>query len=178
MAVIYSRSFFFTSYSEGESLSIQKEVLIMEQLLETLAVELGQLGGYQIGVDFRLTCGENGLYVQILKRDGVDDRSVLKVINRYSKYKPNVNLITSELVAFMLYGEFELGAHIRSVGLERKGDVYLANSQLIYNDETIKIVDKIIDREPNAKYELSQVIGDKVLINVSNVDVSEAFKNI
>ena len=78
----------------------------------------------------------------------------------------------------MLYGEFELGTHIRSVGLERKGDVYLANSQLIYNNETVKVVDKIIDREPNAKYELSQVISDKVLINVSNVDVSEAFKNI
>lgn len=150
----------------------------MEQLLETLAVELAQLGEYQKGFDFRLTCGENGLYVQILKRDGVDDRSILKVINRYSKYKPNVNLITDELVAFMLYGEFELGTQVRSVGLERKGDVYLANSQLIYNDETIKIVDKIIDREPNAKYELSHVIGDKVLINVSNVDVSAAFTNV
>lgn len=150
----------------------------MEQLLETLAVELSQLGEYQKGADFRLTCGENGLYVQILKRDGVDDRSILKVINRYSKYKPNVNLITNELVAFMLYGEFELGTHVRSVGLERKGDLYLANSQIIYNDETIKVVDKIIDREPNAKYELSQVIGDKLLINVSNVDVSAAFANV
>lgn len=150
----------------------------MEQLLETLAVELSQLGEYQKGVDFRLTCGKDGLYVQVLKGNSVDDRAILKVVNRYSKYKPNVNLITNELVAFMLYGEFELGTHVRSVGLERKGDIYLANSQLIYNDETIKIVDKIIDREPNAKYELSQVIGDKVLINISNVDVSEAFKNI
>ena len=78
----------------------------------------------------------------------------------------------------MLYGEFELGEYIRDVGLERKGDVYLASTTLVYNNETIKVVDKIINREPTAKFELSQVVGDEVLIEISEVDVSEAFKQV
>lgn len=150
----------------------------MEQLLEELAVELGKLGQYQKGIDFGIACSKSGVYVNALKTNDVDDRAILKVLSRYSKYEPKINVIANEFISFTLYGELDLGAHIRGVKLERKGDVYLAETAMVYNEETIALVDKIIDREPNAVYELSQVTGDTVLINVRKVDVSEAFKNI
>lgn len=178
--MIYSRSFFLShdivkakAYQRKE-----KDVFSMEQLLETLATELSSLGDMQKGVDFELTCGRSRAYVIVYKKDDTDDRAVLKVINRYSAFKPNISLVTTATIAFMLYGEFELGEYVRDVGLERKGDIYLASTTLVYNNETIKVVDEIINREPTAKFELSQVVGDEVLIEISEVDVTEAFKQV
>ena len=77
---------------------------------------------------------------------------------------------------FRLTGELDLGEHIRGVDISKDGDVYKTGAEVFYNAETIALVNKIIEREPNARYKLSRVPGDTILIKISEVDVSDMMK--
>lgn len=148
----------------------------METLLESLAVELGKLGVKGANVDFKITCGKTGVLVVVYKKPDMDDRLVLGILNTYLAYKPDIVSINNETIVFRLTGDLELGEHIRSVDVDKEGDVYKTGAQILYNAETIALVNKIIEREPNARYTLSRVPGDSVLINISGVDVSDMMK--
>lgn len=148
----------------------------METLLESLAVELGKLGVKGANVDFKITCSKTGVLVVVYKKPDMDDRLVLGILNTYLAYKPAVVTVNNETIVFRLTGELELGEHIRSVDVDKEGDVYKTGAQILYNAETIALVNKIIEREPNARYTLSRVPGDSVLINISGVDVSDMMK--
>lgn len=149
----------------------------MEQFLESLAVELAKLG-VKGSLDYRIGCDKSGIYVDVYKVNDVDDRDVITVMSHYSTFNPNVISISKELICFKLDTDLDLGEHVRSVGLNKKGDSYIAYIALEFNNATLDVANKIIAREPNATYELSHVIGDKVLINIRGVDVSAAFKDI
>ena len=148
----------------------------METLLESLAVELGKLGVKGANVDFKITCGKTGVLVVVYKKPDMDDRLVLGILNTYLAYKPDIVSINDETIVFRLTGELDLGEHIRSVDVNKEGDVYKTGAQVLYNAETIALVNKIIEREPNARYTLSRVPGDSVLINIIGVDVSYMMK--
>lgn len=148
----------------------------METLLESLAVELGKLGVKGSNVDFKITCGKTGVLVVVYKKPDMDDRLVLGILNTYLVYKPEIVSVNNETIVFRLTGELDLGEHIRSVDVDKEGDVYKTGAQILYNAETIALVNKVIEREPNARYTLSRVPGDSVLINISGVDVSDMMK--
>lgn len=148
----------------------------METLLESLAVELGKLGVKGANVDFKITCGKTGVLIVVYKKPETDDRLVLSIMNTYLAYKPEVVSINNETIVFRLTGELDLGEHIRSVDVSKDSDVYKTGAQVLYNEETIPLVNKIIEKEPNARYKLSRVPGDSVLINISEVDVSAMMK--
>lgn len=148
----------------------------METLLESLAVELGKLGVKGVNVDFKITCGKTGVLVVVYKKPDMDDRLVLGILNTYLVYKPEIVSVNNETIVFRLTGELDLGEHIRSVDVDKEGDVYKTGAQILYNAETIALVNKVIEREPNARYTLSRVPGDSVLINISGVDVSDMMK--
>ena len=150
----------------------------MEQMLETLAVELSKLGVKGSELDYRLGCDKSGVYVDVYKKEGVDDRDIIKVVSYYSKFEPDVLVISKDMIAFKLSAALDLGSHVRSVGMYKKGESYMAYTALEFNNETLEVTNKIISREANATYELSKVIGDKTLITITGVDVSSAFKNI
>ena len=150
----------------------------MEKFLESLAVELATLGVKDSKAKFRLGCDKSGIYVDVYKINGRDDRDVIKVMSHYTIFNPTVLVVTEDLVSFKLTTDLDLGLHVRSVGLTKTGDSYIAYTALELNNETLDITNKIIAREINASYELSHVIGDKVLINIRGVDVSYAFKDI
>lgn len=148
----------------------------METLLESLATELGKLNVKGVNVDFKITCGKTGVLVVVYKKPDMDDRLVLGILNTYLVYKPEIVSVNNETIVFRLTGELDLGEHIRSVDVNKEGDVYKTGAQVLYNAETIALVNKIIEREPNARYTLSRVPGDSVLINISGVDVSDMMK--
>lgn len=148
----------------------------METLLESLAVELGKLGVEGANVDFKITCGKTGVLIVVYKRPDMDDRLVLNILNTYLAYKPEVVTVNNETIMFRLTGELDLGEHIMSVDINKEGDVYKTGAQILYNEESIPLVNKIIQKEPNARYTLSRVPGDSVLINISGVDVSAMMK--
>lgn len=148
----------------------------METLLEGLAVEFDKLGVKGANVDFKITCGKTGVLIVVYKKHDMDDRLVLSILNTYLAYKPEIVSISSETIVFRLTGEIELGEHIRSVDLSKNGDVYKTGAEVLYNEESIPLVNKIIEKEPNARYTLSRVPGDSLIINISEVDVSDTMK--
>lgn len=148
----------------------------METLLESLAVELGKLGVKGVNLDFKITCNKTGVLVVVYKKPDMDDRLILSILNTYLAYKPEVVTVNNETIVFRLTGELDLGEHIRSVDVSKEGDVYKTGAQVLYNEESIPLVNKIIQKEPNARYTLSRVPGDSVLINISGVDVSDMMK--
>ena len=148
----------------------------METLLESLAVELGKLGVKGANVDFKITCGKTGVLVMVYMRPDMDDRLILSIMNTYLAYKPEVVSVNNETIVFRLTGELDLGEHIRSVDVSKDGDVYKTGAQVLCNEETIPLVNKIIEKEPNARYELYKVPGDDALIHISEVDVSYMMK--
>lgn len=148
----------------------------METLLESLAVELGKLGVKGVNMDFKITCSKTGVLVVVYKKHDKDDRLVLGILNTYLAYKPDIVSINDETIVFRLTGELDLGEHIRGVDVSKDGDVYKTGAEVLYNAETIALVNKIIEREPNAKYKLSRVPGDATLIKISEVDVSDMMK--
>lgn len=148
----------------------------METLLESLAVELGKLCVKGVDVDFKITCGKTGVLIVVYKKPDMDDRLVLDILNTYLAYKPEVVTVNNETIVFRLTGELDLGEHIRSIDVSKEGDVYKTGAQILYNEESIPLVNKIIEKEPNARYTLYRVPGDSVLINISGVDVSDTMK--